>query len=154
MEKLRNFYLNSISKILFPEWVGEKLDSHRAFTVKYSLDNDRQLDLHFDNAEVTLNVSLDESYLGGNIYFQGLKYDPEPTKLGADVKHRMGWAILHRGRQLHSALPLTQGERHNLIFWMRSSSVRNEICPMCENPPQFLAVQGHYGDGFRVVKKL
>ena len=32
--------------------------SHRAFVVKYKMGEDVDLGLHFDNAEVTLNVAL------------------------------------------------------------------------------------------------
>uniref|UniRef100_H2XLF5 Uncharacterized protein n=1 Tax=Ciona intestinalis TaxID=7719 RepID=H2XLF5_CIOIN len=38
-------------------------------------------------------------------------------------------------------------ERHNIIIWMRSSSVRNKLCPMCDDEPQ-LVEQSGFGDGF------
>ena len=45
------------------------LDSHKAFTVSYQLDGDRELAYHFDNAEVTLNVCLGTCFTGGELSF-------------------------------------------------------------------------------------
>ena len=45
------------------------LDSHKAFTVSYQLDGDRELAYHFDNSEVTLNVCLGTSFTGGELSF-------------------------------------------------------------------------------------
>lgn len=38
-----------------------------------------------------------------------------------------GMGVLHRGRQMHKALPTVCGDRVNLIIWMRSSVVRNHV---------------------------
>ena len=48
---------------------------------------------------------------------------------------------------MHGALPLEEGRRHNLIVWMRSSCVRNQLCPMCDNAPVLVPTEGE-GDGF------
>ena len=48
---------------------------------------------------------------------------------------------------MHGANPITVGERYNLIIWMRSSSVRNKLCPMCDKYPQLVSTEGP-GDGF------
>ena len=39
------------------------------------------------------------------------------------VEHRKGVGVLHRGAELHGAMPLTAGTRTNLIVWFRSSEV-------------------------------
>ena len=49
---------------------------------------------------------------------------------------------------MHGALPIRTGERHNLIIWMRSSEVRNKLCPMCNREPRLAPVTSGYGDGF------
>ena len=55
----------------------------------------------------------------------------------------------YRGNQIHEALPITSGERWNLILWTRSSKMRKEKCPMCQSTPDLVpAPQGTYGDGF------
>ena len=55
----------------------------------------------------------------------------------------------YRGNQIHEALPITSGERWNLILWTRSSKMRKEKCPMCQSTPDLVpAPIGTYGDGF------
>ena len=51
---------------------------------------------------------------------------------------------------MHGALPITSGERYNLIIWMRASSVRNKLCPMCDKQPELISTEGS-GDGFTVT---
>lgn len=151
LDNLRAIYLNSVAKIVYSEWVGEGLDSHRGFTVFYSNEGDRQLNYHYDNAEVTLNVSLNGDFQGGDVYFCGMHSKSKESSCNirrTEVEHKFGWGILHRGRQMHGAMSLISGERHNLIFWMRSCSVRNKMCPMCNDKPKLYAVDEGYGDGF------
>ena len=80
MDPLREQYLNPISRVLYPNVFGgggdenSLLDSQRAFIVSYKLDDNEstELSLHYDNAEVTLNVSLSDGFAGGELYFGGL----------------------------------------------------------------------------------
>ena len=46
------------------------MDSHKAFIVKYALEEDTELAEHFDNAEVTLNVAISQDYEGGELVFK------------------------------------------------------------------------------------
>ena len=50
---------------------------------------------------------------------------------------------------MHGAMELGDGERFNLIIWMRSSSVRNKLCPMCNKKPDLIEMPG-VDAGFRV----
>ena len=61
--------------------------------------------------------------------------------------HVKGRGLLHRGQHMHGAREITEGERYNLIIWMRSSSVRNSLCPMCNRPPRLVTTEG-CGEGF------
>ena len=65
------------------------------------------------------------------------------------VEHTPTLGILHRGQHLHGSEPITSGERYNLIIWMRSSAIRNQLCPMCwQKPGCLLPVDSDsYGDG-------
>ena len=57
--------------------------------------------------------------------------------------------VYYRGSHIHEALPITSGERWNLIIWTRSSSLRQNKCPMCQSVPDLVpAPNGTYGDGF------
>lgn len=64
-----------------------------------------------------------------------------------EYKHKPTIGLLHRGQHTHGALPITSGERYNLIVWMRSSRIRNKQCPMCNGKPSLVSVEG-FGDGF------
>lgn len=77
---------------------------------------------------------------------------PSNERRYTEVEHTIGHGILHRGQQVHGALPITSGERWNLIIWMRASSIRNKQCPMCNKEPQLVETVGE-GDGFTMVEK-
>uniref|UniRef100_A0A8C5LT68 2-oxoglutarate and iron dependent oxygenase domain containing 2 n=1 Tax=Leptobrachium leishanense TaxID=445787 RepID=A0A8C5LT68_9ANUR len=144
---LRDKYLQPITSLLYPDWGGSCLDSHKAFIVKYALGEDLDLSCHYDNAEVTVNVCLGKEFTEGNLYFSEMKEVPPNERRYAEVEHRTGQGILHRGQHVHGALPIDSGERWNLIVWMRASRVRNKCCPMCNNKPQLVETLGE-GDGF------
>ncbi|GIY88531.1 2-oxoglutarate and iron-dependent oxygenase domain-containing protein 2 [Caerostris darwini] len=148
---LRTKYLDPLANILFPEWRGNELDSHKVFTVGYKIDDDLELGYHFDNSEVTLNICLGKSFEGGELYFGDLRTVPIMESTCTIVPHKKGYGIFHRGQQLHGALPISKGERHNIILWMRSSSVRNKLCPMCNSSP-VLSPSSGYGDGFTAAE--
>ncbi|XP_048820040.1 2-oxoglutarate and iron-dependent oxygenase domain-containing protein 2 [Lagopus muta] len=144
---LREKYLRPITALLYPDLGGACLDSHKAFVVKYSLHEDLDLSSHYDNAEVTLNVSLGKDFTEGNLYFGDFRQDPSPVPNYIEVEHVGTHGLLHRGGQIHGALPIASGERWNLIIWMRSSAIRNQLCPMCNQKPQLVEAEG-FGDGF------
>ena len=74
MVPLRTQYLMPLARLLFSIWVEDGLDSHKAFIVRYALGEDLDLSYHFDNAEVTLNVSLGKKFTGGDLYFGKMKH--------------------------------------------------------------------------------
>ena len=63
-------------------------------------------------------------------------------------ENKATFGIFHRGEQLHEASEITQGERYNLIIWLRSSPIRNKMCPMCRKKPNELVEAVRYGEGF------
>lgn len=70
---LRTNYLMPITRILYPECGGDCLDSHKAFTVHYKIGEDLDLSYHYDNAEITLNVSLGKEFSGGELFFGDMR---------------------------------------------------------------------------------
>ncbi|XP_054718586.1 2-oxoglutarate and iron-dependent oxygenase domain-containing protein 2-like isoform X2 [Uloborus diversus] len=106
---LRTNYLDPLAKSLFPEWRGEELDSHKIFTVTYQLDQDLDLGAHYDNSEVTLNVCLGKCFEGGELYFGDMRQEELSTY--TEYTHKIGYGILHRGQQIHGALPITSAPR-------------------------------------------
>ena len=149
MDPWRTEYILPISRLLYPDCCGGSLDSQRVFIVRYKLGEDLALSTHYDNAEVTINVSIGDVFEGGDLYF-GRMCQTGSAGLAKDYKryeHIRGAGLLHRGQQYHGASPITSGTRYNLIMWMRASQLRNQLCPMCHMPPQLEENVG-YGDGF------
>lgn len=147
---LREHYIAAITSLMYPDWGGASLDSHKAFVVKYKLGQDTDLNYHYDNAEITLNVSLGKTFTGGELYFGDMFRPRETSNQNArftEISHVPSIALLHRGQHRHGASPITSGERYNLIIWMRSSAVRNACCPMCFEEPDLVPTVG-FGDGF------
>lgn len=63
------------------------------------------------------------------------------------VRNIPGHGVLHLSQQIHGSLPITNGERNNIVLWMRSSSIRNKLCPWCNAKPSLIPASG-FGDGF------
>ncbi|KAM6965344.1 2-oxoglutarate and iron-dependent oxygenase domain-containing protein 2 [Aplochiton taeniatus] len=143
----RERYLLPVTSLLFSSCGGRCLDSHKAFVVKYDMDEDLELCYHFDNSEVTLNVSLGKDFTEGNLYFGDMRQVPLSETECTEVEHRVTEGVLHRGQHMHGALPISSGQRWNLIIWMRASQERNILCPMCNNKPTLVEGEG-FADGF------
>ena len=65
--------IESLARRLFPLNIApEGFDSYKAFTVEYDAEDakyPKDLGTHFDNSEVTLNISLTDSHDEGELYF-------------------------------------------------------------------------------------
>ncbi|XP_058491347.1 2-oxoglutarate and iron-dependent oxygenase domain-containing protein 2 [Solea solea] len=144
---LREQYLRPLTSLLYPDCGGRCLDSHKAFVVKYDMKEDMDLSYHYDNAEVTLNVSLGKDFTEGNLYFGDMRQVPLGETECTEVEHRVTEGLLHRGQHTHGALPIVSGQRWNLIVWMRASQERNRLCPMCNRTPTLVEGEG-FADGF------
>ncbi|XP_058630920.1 2-oxoglutarate and iron-dependent oxygenase domain-containing protein 2 isoform X3 [Onychostoma macrolepis] len=129
---LREVYLHALTALLYSDCGGSCLDSHKAFVVKYAMREDLDLSYHYDNAEVTLNVSLGKDFTEGNLFFGDMRQVPLSETECVEVEHHVTEGLLHRGQHMHGALPISSGTRWNLIIWMRASRERNKLCPMCE----------------------
>lgn len=150
IDVLRTDFLQPIASALIPGFEEAVLDSQKVFIVKYKVGEDIDLAYHYDNAEVTLNVCLGSDFEDGQLYFGDVKQFVEEENVKVtytEAEHVVGRGILHRGLHRHGAMPISFGERYNLIIWMRSSAVRNRLCPMCGQSPELVpVVAGH--DGF------
>lgn len=143
-------YVNIIASRLLPAFC-ETLDSYRAFTVLYdsTANGDKDLAMHYDNAEVTLNINIGGTWGGGNVVYYGLATNKDDGQK-VEATLRRGWGVFHAGLELHKATPISNGRRHNLILWCRSSGVRNDLCPMCFKQPNVVATNRYYHEGFTV----
>lgn len=118
-----------LGRALFAHVGGDSLDHHHGFTVAYAPERDRDLALHVDDAEVTLNVCLGEGFTGGALRVLGhrcVAHAGTPADEGeeAAVPHATGIALVHAGALRHLAEPVTAGRRSNLVVWCRSSRFR------------------------------
>jgi len=127
-----------LGRALFAHVGGDALDHHHGFTVAYAPERDRDLSLHVDDAEVTLNVCLGEAFEGGALRVLGhrcLAHADTAANDGEDARvvHAVGTALAHAGSFRHLAEPVTEGRRVNLIVWCRSSRLRkaNGAQPRC-----------------------
>ncbi|XP_016299864.1 2-oxoglutarate and iron-dependent oxygenase domain-containing protein 2 [Sinocyclocheilus anshuiensis] len=144
---LRDVYLHPFTALLYSDCGGSCLDSHKAFVVKYAMREDLDLSYHYDNAEVTLNVSLGKDFTEGNLFFGDMRQVPLSETECVEVEHHVTEGLLHRGQHMHGALPISSGTRWNLIIWMRASRERNKLCPMCGKRPTLVESDG-FSDGF------
>ena len=122
LDELITTYLLKVVRRLFPD--ESELDSNHSFTVKYKMGEDRGLDMHTDDSEITLNVCLGRDFKGAKLNFCGHLGDAQHRKLRAQVAHKVGTCLVHRGRLRHGSEDISEGERTNLIMWLRSSEYR------------------------------
>jgi len=144
-------YVDILATALLPNHT-KGLDSYRAFTVLYDAeaeDGDKSLAMHYDNAEVTLNINIGGAWQGGSVDFYGLATELDAGEQPvANVVLKRGHAVFHAGWELHQAQPVSSGRRHNLILWCRSSGIRNFCCPMCSSAPRVLPTSALSDEGF------
>ena len=62
-------------------------------------------------------------------------------------EHKFCHGVLHKGSHIHQALPITSGERWNLIIWARSSEAHANCCPICSSSPNLYLLE-HLGTAF------
>lgn len=95
IDQFRIQYLNPLARILFgDEYLGETgLDSHKAFVVSYKIGEDIDLGYHYDNAEITLNVSLGK-YLSTSIQLSIAFSFSQEVNLQMEIYFSVPWLNL------------------------------------------------------------
>jgi hypothetical protein len=129
LEQLVSQVMNVLSAIVYPH-IGATLDHHHGFMVAYEIGKDENLDMHVDDADVTLNVCLGKEFTKGELLFAGVRCNHHQSTTHplegetVQIEHKIGQACLHVGRHRHAAKNIDSGERYNLILWCRSSKFR------------------------------
>eukprot|EP00550_Attheya_septentrionalis_P002466 CAMPEP_0198284092 /NCGR_PEP_ID=MMETSP1449-20131203/3608_1 /TAXON_ID=420275 /ORGANISM="Attheya septentrionalis, Strain CCMP2084" /LENGTH=355 /DNA_ID=CAMNT_0043981007 /DNA_START=2322 /DNA_END=3389 /DNA_ORIENTATION=- len=121
---------------LFPESaiLSDLVESY-AFVVRYADGEDLDLAVHRDSSVITLNVCLGETFEGGNLGFESwderdqFRYSHTLPPRNETVSFEPGMTILHRGAQMHEALPLKSGKRVNLIIWIHGKDGHVRYAP-------------------------
>jgi len=113
-------------KLYTQDWGGSTLSSHHTFIVRYRPDEDRYLDMHVDECDVTFNFGLTDAdgFEGSDLAFCGMFADSNHRKHLHTYKHVKGRCVVHSGKRRHGALNIKAGERASLIMWTRSDSFR------------------------------
>lgn len=114
-------YMRPISRLLFPEVMGYDTQSF-GFSILYRPTTDASIRPHTDASAVTLNINLnmpDEEFTGSTVDF----LDSDTGKV-VPVSFKPGTAMIHRGNVLHTAQPITSGERTNFVFWLYGNQGR------------------------------
>jgi hypothetical protein len=114
-----------------------------AFTIRYKAGEDVQLKEHTDASLYTININLNtdddnngegddgaSTYDGSRVYFVTEEEEEKDDDDDTDERTRTrntttttmafapGSAVLHLGQIRHGTMPLTKGERTNLVIWV------------------------------------
>lgn len=114
-QDLMNRYMRPVSRLLFPEVYGYDSQTF-GFSIAWQAGKDTTLRPHTDASSVTLNINLNlpgEGFEGSAVRF----FDHENQKVES-LHFEPGTAMIHRGHVAHASEPITEGERHNFIFWL------------------------------------
>lgn len=148
IQKLMDQYLQPLLNPLFPAIFNLKnskkpspggeeacapntpFSSHHSFSIRYEVGQDVSLATHVDSSDLTVNVCLGAQFVGGQLYFHGLRGGTAPQQQQRQhpdncdqclVRHTHlpGYAVVHVGKHIHGATPLREGLRSNLVMWFR-----------------------------------
>lgn len=112
-----------VARSLFPI-EGEEFNNHHSFCVSYKPDEDRGLDMHTDDSDVTLNVCLGHEFVASGLTFCGDMGAADHRQTSLQYQHRRGRAVMHLGRRRHGADDISEGHRLNLIMWNYNHAYR------------------------------
>lgn len=87
-----------------------------AFTMRYSMDTQRDLPLHTDASQVTGSVKLNEEYEGAELIWPHQEFDNKQIKIGQCLLFP---SMVTHG---HKVQPLTSGVKYSLTMWTKRFS--------------------------------
>ncbi len=114
-QALMDSYMRPIARMLFPDITGYDTQTF-GFSIQWQPDTDTSLRAHTDASSVTLNVNLnlpEEDFSGSGVRF----FDRETQKV-SELTFAPGTALMHHGSVPHESMPITEGERSNLVLWL------------------------------------
>ena len=118
-QDLMDSYMRPIARLLFPDITGYDTQTF-GFSIQWQPDTDTALRAHTDASSVTLNVNLNlpgEEFAGSGVRF----FDRETQKV-SELTFAPGTALMHHGSVPHESMPITEGERSNLVLWLYGDS--------------------------------
>ena len=127
MEKV----LSPLVRDLYPGVGSDKLDRIHAFTAQYGKGGDSDLGFHVDASDVTCNLCLGDTWVGGELYFQGIRcalhrQEPHHEDEYFVYDHTPGTLLIHMGKHRHGVMPIYDGFRRNIIMWCSAGEYQEE----------------------------
>ena len=116
---LMDRYMRPIARMLFPDVTGYDTQTF-GFSIQWQPDTDTSLRAHTDASSVTLNINLNlpgEDFSGSGVRF----FDHETREI-RELTFAPGTALMHHGSVPHESMPITEGERSNLVLWLYGES--------------------------------
>jgi hypothetical protein len=132
--QLMDKYVRPTARLLFPEITGYDTQSF-GFSIRYQPSTDTSIQPHTDASSMTLNINLNlpnETFAGSAVDFL--------NSVNGEVNQftfAPGVAVIHRGHVPHAALPITRGERTNMVLWLYGD--RGQIPRQVESAPNLPA---------------
>ncbi len=137
-----NFFFKKIAPDVLPGALLKTIDSIHSYVVRYGISLDRDLGFHVDDSFLTINLCLNDGFVGSDLQFEGQRCTTHIDTLSGEhervlIKHKKGKMILHHGKNRHYVETIRKGERFNLIIWCQNKSERaqwfdatkNQKCP-------------------------
>ena len=148
IKTLVNLILLKTIHSLFPRCMGTSFCSFHSYIVRYSANMDTDLGFHIDDSLVTINLCLNDGFVGSDLIFKGIRCPihidtPSNDYERISIKHKKGFTVLHDGKNRHYVNPIEKGERYNLIIWCqdnnknaewRKASDNYECMDLCDYP--------------------
>jgi hypothetical protein len=142
-------YVRPLAEALFPASVGGADAAEQyAFAIRYKVGEDVALAEHRDASVATLNLCLGtDAFEGGGLEFVQQQDAPPAHPHRAATTSHLAWepglAILHLGQLRHAALPLTSGERANMVVWLHAAHGVVRVAPY--EPSEQLSARERWG---------
>ena len=112
---LMDRYMRPVSRMLFPDTVGYDTQTF-GFSIQWQADADTSLRAHTDASAVTLNINM--NLPGEDFSGSGVRFFDRATRQVAELSFAPGTALIHHGSVPHESMPITEGERSNLVLWL------------------------------------
>ena len=118
-QALMDSYMRPIARMLFPDITGYDTQTF-GFSIQWQPDTDTSLRAHTDASSVTLNVNL--NLPGEDFSGSGVRFFDQKTQQVSELTFAPGTALMHHGSVPHESMPITEGERSNLVLWLYGES--------------------------------
>ncbi len=118
-QDLMNRYMRPVARLLFPDIMGYDSQTF-GFSIQWQPETDTSLRAHTDASSVTLNINL--NLPGEEFSGSGVRFFDNASRQVSELTFAPGTALIHHGSVPHESMPITEGERSNLVLWLYGES--------------------------------